>query len=173
MARREIELLRVPLRILRARRLRGGRELLDPNIEFNLGTPDYEATPAHGPEEIEQQIREFLANGAAYRIEVEEFWTPATVCWCERVSGGSETERRRGRHAAIRGWTFREAKVVRITSTPASGRARGRRLVPSSFVKARTCACERTDGRSGAQPQDAFRVALEAPDIKGRPVVRV
>jgi ketosteroid isomerase-like protein len=116
MARREIELLRDLYASWGRGDFRGGRELLDPDIEFNLGTPDYEATPAHGPDQIEQQMREFLANWAAYRIEAEEFLDAG-----DRVLVRAR-QRGLGKHSGVEVdmplfgvWTFREAKVVRIS----------------------------------------------------------
>jgi ketosteroid isomerase-like protein len=125
MARREVELLRDLYAHWGRGDFRGGRELLAPDVEFNLGTPDYETTPARGPDQIEQQMREFLANWADYRVEAEEF-----------VDAGDSVlvrarQRGLGKHSGVEVdmplfgvWTFREAKVFRISFHASEAEAR-------------------------------------------------
>ena len=116
MPRREIELLRDVYARWACGEFRAGRELLDPNVEFNLGTPDYETTPAHGPDQVEQQMRDFLANWADYRIEAEEFLDAGDRVLVRARGHGL------GKHSGVDVdmplfgvWTFREAKAVRIS----------------------------------------------------------
>ena len=115
MARREIELLRDLYARWAQGDFRGGRELLDPDVEFNLGAPDYETTPAHGPDQIERQMREFLANWTDYRVEAEEF-----VDAGDRVLVRGR-QRGLGKHSGVEVdaplfgvWTFRRGKAIRI-----------------------------------------------------------
>ena len=116
MAQREIELLRDLYARWARGDFHGGRELLDADVEFNLGTPDYEATPARGPGQIEQQMREFLANWTDYRVEAEEFLDAGDRVLVRARQHGL------GKHSGVDVdmplfgvWTFREAKAVRIS----------------------------------------------------------
>jgi ketosteroid isomerase-like protein len=116
MARREIELLRDLYARWAHGDFRGGRELLDPDVEFNLGTPDYQTTPARGPDHVEQQMREFLANWADYRVEAEEFLDAGDSVLVRARQRGL------GKHSGVEVdmplvgvWTFRGAKAVRIS----------------------------------------------------------
>jgi ketosteroid isomerase-like protein len=116
MARREIELLRNLYARWARGDFRGGRELLDPDVEFNLGTPDYETTPAHGPDQVEQQMREFLANWADYRVEAEEFLDAGdSVLVRARQRGLGKYSGVEVDMPLVGVWTFRGAKAVRIS----------------------------------------------------------
>jgi ketosteroid isomerase-like protein len=115
MAQREIDLLRDLYARWARGDFRGGRELLDPDVEFNLGTPDYQTTPARGPDHIEQQMREFLANWTAYRVEAEEFLDAGDSVLVRARQRGL------GKHSGVEVnaplfgvWTFRHGKVLRI-----------------------------------------------------------
>ena len=115
MAQQEVELLRDLYARWAQGDFRGGRELLDPDVEFNLGTPDYEATPARGPAQVERQMREFLANWTDYRVEAETF-LDAGDCVIVRAR-----QRGLGKQSGVEVdgplfgvWTFRQGKVVRI-----------------------------------------------------------
>ena len=94
---------------------RSGRELLEPDVEFNLGAPDYEATPAHGPDQIEQQMREFLANWTDYRVEAEEFLDAGdSVLVRGRQRGLGKQSGVEVDAPPFGVWAFRQGKIVRI-----------------------------------------------------------
>ena len=115
MARREVEFLRDLYASWAQGDFRGGRELLDPNVEFNLGAPDYSTTPAHGPDQVERQMREFLANWSDYRVEAEEFLDVGGSVLVRGRQRGLGKGSGVGVDSQLFGvWTFRQARVIRI-----------------------------------------------------------
>src|SRR5918994_1343623 len=115
MPQREIELLRDLYARWAEGDFRAGRELLDPDVEFNLGAPDYATTPAHGPDQVERQLREFLASWTDYRVEAEGFLNAGeTVLVRGRQRGLGKHSRAEVDSPLFGVWTFRQAKIVRI-----------------------------------------------------------
>jgi ketosteroid isomerase-like protein len=100
--------------------MRAGVELFDPEIVFESFMPDAnDWVVAHGPEEVEAFMREFLAQWAGYRLIGEEFRDAATKVFV----GGRQTARGRQSGAEVElpifsVWTFRADKVVGLRFTP-------------------------------------------------------
>jgi len=97
-----------------------GVEMFDTEIIFESFMPDAnDRVVAHGPDEIEAFMREFLAQWANYRLIGEEFRDAGTkvfVAGRQTARGkqsGAEVE-----HPMHSAWTFRAGKVVGLRFTP-------------------------------------------------------
>jgi ketosteroid isomerase-like protein len=97
-----------------------GVEMFDTDIVFESFMPDAsDWVVAHGPEEIEAFMREFLAQWANYRLIGEEFrdvGPKVFVAGRQKARGkqsGAEVE-----HPMHSVWTFRADKVVGLRFTP-------------------------------------------------------
>jgi ketosteroid isomerase-like protein len=97
-----------------------GVELFDAEILFESFMPDAnDWVVAHGPEEIETFMREFLAQWADYRLLGEEFrdvGTKVFVAGRQTARGkqsGAEVE-----HPMHSVWTFRGGNVIGLRFTP-------------------------------------------------------
>ena len=97
-----------------------GVEMSDTEIVFESFMPDAnDRVFAHGPEEIDAHMREFLAQWANYRLIGEEFrdvGTKVFVAGRQAARGkqsGAEVEQ-----PMLSVWTFRDGKVVGLRFTP-------------------------------------------------------
>ena len=92
-------------------------ELFDPEIVFESFMPDsHERVVAHGVEEIEAFMREFLVTSRDYRMIGEEFREVGNdkvfVAGRQAVTGRQSGVPVEG--PAFWVWTFRDGKVVRL-----------------------------------------------------------
>ena len=100
--------------------MRAGVEIFDTEIVFESFMPDAnDRVVAHGPEEIEAFMREFLAQWANYRLIGEDFREAGTkvfVAGRQAASGKqSGVEVEQPMHSV---WTFRGCKIVGLRFTP-------------------------------------------------------
>jgi ketosteroid isomerase-like protein len=100
--------------------MRAGGERFDTEIVFESFMPDaHDWVVAHGPEEIEAFMREFLAQWANYRLIAEEFRDAGPkvfVAGRQAARGkqsGAEVEQ-----PMLSVWTFRDGKVIGLRFTP-------------------------------------------------------
>jgi ketosteroid isomerase-like protein len=100
--------------------MRAGVQMFDPEIVFESFMPDAsDDVVAHGPEEVDAFMREFLAQWANYRIVGDDFRDAGDKVL---VAG---RQRARGRKSGVEVeqpmfsiWTFQAGKVVRLRFTP-------------------------------------------------------
>jgi ketosteroid isomerase-like protein len=100
--------------------MRAGVELFDPGIVFESFMPDAsDEVVAHGPEEVEAFMREFLAQWVNYRQIGEDFRDAGDNVFV------AARQQARGRKSGVEVeqlmfsvWTFRAGKVVRLRFTP-------------------------------------------------------
>jgi ketosteroid isomerase-like protein len=97
-----------------------GVEMFDTEIVFESFMPDAnDRVVAHGPEQIQAFMREFLAQWANYRLIGEEFRAVGTkvfVAGRQTAHGkqsGAEVEQ-----PMLSVWTFRGGKIVGLRFTP-------------------------------------------------------
>src|SRR5215204_3895851 len=100
--------------------MQAGVDIFDPEIDFKSFMPDVmDWVVAHGPEEVEAFMREFLAQWANYRLVGEEFRDAGTKVFV----GGHQAARGRQSGAEVElpmhsVWTFRAEKVVGLRFSP-------------------------------------------------------
>jgi ketosteroid isomerase-like protein len=106
--------------------MRAGVELFDPDVSFESFMPDSsQRVVCHGRAEIENFMREFLAQWKDYRLQGDEFRAVGN----DRVFVKGH-QSGRGHHSGVSVemtmfsiWTFRGGRVVRLVFEADAGRA--------------------------------------------------
>ena len=97
-----------------------GVEVLDPDVDFRSFMPDAnDWVVAHGPDEVEVFMREFLAQWTDYKLIGEEFRDTGTGVFV----AGRQAARGKQSGATVEDpmhsvWAFRADRVTALTFTP-------------------------------------------------------
>lgn len=111
MSRQEIELLRHVYDDWAQGDFHSGRDLLDDDLVFCFGGPDYR--PTRGKAEVEEQLRDFFQSWAEYRIEANGFIDAGDKILVEsRQHGHGRNSGADVDSPLFTVWTFRNQKVV-------------------------------------------------------------
>ena len=123
MSKQEIQLLRHVYDDWAQGDFHSGHDLLDENLEFRMGGPDFQ--PARGRVVFEEQLRAFFATWTDYSIEARDFVDAGdkvlVECWQHGrgKDSGADVDAR-----VFAVWTFRNEKVVGLEFFSNEQRAR-------------------------------------------------
>jgi ketosteroid isomerase-like protein len=111
MSRQEVELLQHVYDDWAQGDFHSGRDLLDDDLDFRMGGPDY--PPTRGRTAVEEQLRSFFEAWAQYSIHAEGFVDAGDKVFVEgRQRGYGKQSGAEVDSPLFAVWTFRNEKVV-------------------------------------------------------------